>query len=92
MAVYGGRHSAADLVVSCGMYSCGLMNSCAVTLKQFMGCYNENPACPVGDDTCRVVEFEVSGMADKKHEVVKCSTACRKKDKMFFAKTVSRTC
>jgi len=59
----------------------------AVSLNQFMGCYNENPSCTSGDASCRVVGF-VSGMADAKLELVQCSTECRLKDNLFFAKTV----
>jgi len=59
-----------------------------VTVKQFEGCYDENPTCPVGDNTCRVVTF-VSGMTAAKHELRECAAACRLKNNMYFAKTVS---
>jgi len=62
--------------------------TCPVELSQFMACYNENPACPSGDNTCRVVQFVIDAV-NTQHELVECASACRLKDNLFFAKTVS---
>jgi len=61
---------------------------CAVLLSQLVGCYEENPSCTAGDNTCRVLDY-VSGTAGTKQELGDCAAACRLKNSVYFAKTVS---
>ena len=59
-----------------------------VSLEQLLGCYEENTSCTQGDNTCRLFNF-VTEMSDGKHELRECAAACRLKDNLLFAKTVS---
>ena len=73
----------------CVIVADGCVIAYTVSLAQFMGCYSEDVTCSADNIDCRVVGYIESGIADAKHELVQCSAACRLKDKLFFAKTVS---
>jgi len=65
---------------------------CAVSTKQWMGCYQENARCKTRK-RCRRVKSFVSGIPKKQaeNELRKCAMACRSKNSLFFAKTVSKS-
>ena len=68
-----------------------MMNVCSVTLKQWLGCYLENPQCTPNNANCQRVKKFVSGIPKNEaaNEIRSCATVCRLKDNVYFAKTVS---
>jgi len=59
----------------------------AVTPKQNIGCFVENPNCDPKKEKCRLKNY-VKGMETLKDEVEDCASACRLGNSVYFAKTV----